>query len=62
MRIELLIRIGLGACVGAMAGFALSRAKTCSAEACRAGAVTWYAILAGAVFGGVAAYVWSTSG
>ncbi|MFP4434359.1 MAG: hypothetical protein ACLFTN_07805 [Phycisphaerae bacterium] len=62
MRIALLIRIGLGAFVGAMAGFALSRAKTCSAEACRAGAVTWYAILAGAVFGVVAAYVWSTSG
>lgn len=57
MRIEQIIQLGLGASLGALVGFLLSRARTCSGGQCRAGAVTWYAVLAGAVFGAAVAYV-----
>jgi hypothetical protein len=62
MRIEQFIQIGLGASLGALAGFALSRAKTCSGEQCRTRPVTWYAVLAGAVFGAVAGWVLISQG
>ncbi|MFP4054431.1 MAG: hypothetical protein ACLFV7_11285 [Phycisphaerae bacterium] len=57
MQFEQFIQIGLGASVGALAGFLLSRASGCSAAGCRTRANLWYSLVAGAAFGAAAAWV-----
>lgn len=53
---ETIIKVALGAALGAMGGFVIGRAKTCSGESCRVRASLVYSVVAGAIFGAAAMY------
>ena len=53
----LALKLIVGASVGAVVGFVVSRAKGCSPAACNVRANTVYSIAAGAFFGAVVAWV-----
>ena len=57
---ELVWKVLLGAAVGAVGGYGLSRVRTCSASACNVRASTIFSIISGAVFGAAVAWYFLT--
>ncbi|MGC9453261.1 MAG: hypothetical protein ACP5HU_00190 [Phycisphaerae bacterium] len=53
---EVAIKLAAGAIVGAGLGLVIGRAKSCSAEACKARVNVVFAVVAGAFFGAAAAW------
>ena len=49
-------KLMLGASLGAVMGYFLTRVKTCAGDACKVRPTVWYSMLAGAVFGAALAY------
>jgi hypothetical protein len=58
--VELVLKVLLGAAVGAAGGYGLSRLRACSATACNVRASTIFSIISGAVFGAAVAWYFLT--